>query len=64
MALTLFHYEGMSQSEVASVMGISDEAVELLLGRARAAVKSGITGPSGKPCWCKTVLRTSEAYER
>ena len=35
VALTLFHYEGMSQSEVASVMAISEEAVESLLGRAR-----------------------------
>ena len=38
-ALTLFHYEGMSQSEVAAVMNISDEAVESLLGRARRHLK-------------------------
>lgn len=39
LALTLFHYEGMSQSEVGGAMGISDEAVESLLGRARRQLK-------------------------
>ena len=39
LALTLFHYEGMSQSEVAAVMDISEEAVESLLGRARRQLK-------------------------
>ena len=39
LALTLFHYEGMSQVEVGNVMGISDEAVESLLARARRALK-------------------------
>ena len=34
LALTLFHYEGMSQIEVGQVLGISDEAVESLLARA------------------------------
>lgn len=38
-ALTLFHYEGLSQIEIASLMGISDEAVESLLARARRALK-------------------------
>ena len=38
-ALTLFHYEGMSQSEVGSAMGISDEAVESLLSRARKSLR-------------------------
>lgn len=42
LALTLFHFEGMSQSEVASVMGISDEAVESLLARARRALKAAL----------------------
>lgn len=41
-ALTLFHYEGLSQIEIASLMGISDEAVESLLARARRALKSGL----------------------
>lgn len=40
LALTLFHYEGMSQIEVGEVMGISDEAVESLLARARRALKA------------------------
>ena len=40
LALTLFHYEGMSQIEVGEVMGITDEAVELLLARARRTLKA------------------------
>jgi RNA polymerase sigma-70 factor (ECF subfamily) len=40
LALTLFHYEGMSQLEVAAVMGISDQAVESLLARARRTLKA------------------------
>ena len=39
LALTLFHYEGMSQIEVGEVLAISDEAVESLLARARRALK-------------------------
>jgi RNA polymerase sigma-70 factor (ECF subfamily) len=40
LALTLFHYEGLSQLEVAQTMGISDEAVESLLARARRTLKA------------------------
>jgi RNA polymerase sigma-70 factor, ECF subfamily len=40
LALTLFHYEGMSQVEVGEAMGISDEAVESLLARGRRALKN------------------------
>jgi RNA polymerase sigma-70 factor, ECF subfamily len=40
LALTLFHYEGLSQVEVGKEMGISDEAVESLLGRARRQLKA------------------------
>jgi RNA polymerase sigma-70 factor (ECF subfamily) len=40
LALTLFHYEGMSQIEVGAAMGISDEAVESLLARARRRLKT------------------------
>lgn len=40
VALTLFHYEGLSQIEVGSMLGISDEAVESLLGRARRTLKA------------------------
>jgi RNA polymerase sigma-70 factor (ECF subfamily) len=42
LALTLFHYEGMSQIEVGKVMGISDEAVESLLARARRTLKGAL----------------------
>ena len=42
MALTLFHYEGMSQVEVGKMMGISDEAVESLLARARRTLKAAL----------------------
>lgn len=41
-ALTLFHYEGLSQIEIAQAMGISDEAVESLLARARRALKAAL----------------------
>ncbi len=44
LALTLFHYEGMSQIEVGSAMGISDEAVESLLARARRTLKVSLKG--------------------
>lgn len=42
MALTLFHFEGMSQNEVAAAMDISAEAVESLLARARRALKMAL----------------------
>lgn len=40
LALTLFHFEGLSQAEVAATLEISDEAVESLLARARRALKA------------------------
>jgi RNA polymerase sigma-70 factor, ECF subfamily len=40
LAITLFHYEGMSQIEVGAALGISDEAVESLLARARRTLKA------------------------
>ena len=40
LALTLFHYEGMSQIEIGEVLGVSDEAVESLLGRARRTLRA------------------------
>ena len=46
LALTLFHYEGLSQIEIGAQMGISDEAVESLLARARRQLKSEL-----KPEW-------------
>lgn len=42
MALTLFHFDGMSQNEVAAAMDISAEAVESLLARARRALKAAL----------------------
>ncbi len=40
LALTLFHYEGLSQNEVGVMLSISDEAVESLLARARRTMKA------------------------
>lgn len=40
VAITLFHFEGLSQSEVGARLGISDEAVESLLARARRTLKA------------------------
>lgn len=42
LALTLFHYEGLSQIEVAAILGVSDEAVESLLARARRTLKAAL----------------------
>ncbi len=42
LALTLFHYEGLSQIEVGQTLGVSDEAVESLLARARRALKAAL----------------------
>lgn len=42
LALTLFHFEGLSQIEVGNVLGVSDEAVESLLARARRALKNSL----------------------
>lgn len=41
-ALTLFHHEGLSQAEVGEVLGVSDEAVESLLARARRALRASL----------------------
>lgn len=40
LALSLFHFEGLSQIEVGQILGVSDEAVESLLARARRALKT------------------------
>jgi RNA polymerase sigma-70 factor (ECF subfamily) len=42
LALTLFHFEGLSQLEVAEIMGVSDEAVESLLARGRRTLKADL----------------------
>ncbi len=39
LALTMFHYEGLSMDEVGQMMGVSDEAVESLLSRARRTLR-------------------------
>jgi len=39
-ALVLFHYEGLSQIEIGKTLGVSDEAVESLLSRARRSLKA------------------------
>lgn len=44
LALTLFHFEGLSQREVAVSMDISDEAVESLLARGRRGLKAALAG--------------------
>ncbi len=41
-ALMLFHHEGLSQAEVGEALGISDEAVESLLARARRALRASL----------------------
>ena len=42
LALTLFHHEGRSQVEIGQALGVSDEAVESLLARARRALRSSL----------------------
>lgn len=42
LALVLFHFEGLSQIEVGENLGVSDEAVESLLARARRALKADL----------------------
>lgn len=41
-ALTLFHFEGMSQLEICDVLDISEDAVESLLARARRTLKTAL----------------------
>jgi len=43
-ALVLFHYEGLSQIEIGKALGVSDEAVESLLSRARRSLKTALAG--------------------
>jgi len=42
LALVLFHYEGLSQRDVAEAMSISQDAVESLLARARRSLKTSL----------------------
>ena len=41
-ALTLVHYEGLAGEEAASVLGVSVEALESLLSRARKALRASL----------------------
>ena len=41
-ALTLFQFENMSQNDIAAAMGVTEEAVESLLSRARRALKHAL----------------------
>ncbi len=41
-ALALFHFEGLSQNEVAAALAVSDEAVESLLSRARRTLRGAL----------------------
>lgn len=41
-ALVMFHFEGLSQSGVAEILGVTDEAVESLLARARRALRAAL----------------------
>jgi RNA polymerase sigma-70 factor (ECF subfamily) len=38
----MFHYEGLSQIEVGGMLGVSAEAVESLLARARRSLKAAL----------------------
>lgn len=44
VALSLFHYEGMSQREVAAVLDVSEDALESLLARARRGLRGQLQG--------------------
>jgi RNA polymerase sigma-70 factor (ECF subfamily) len=48
LAVTLCHYEELSNIEAASVLGISVEAVESLLGRARRALRASLLDVAGR----------------
>ena len=54
-ALTLFHFEGLSQREVAASMSISDEAVESLLARGRRGLKAALMED-----WQELIARSGE----
>ena len=42
LALVLFHFEGLSQIEVGASLGVSDEAIESLLARARRTLTEAL----------------------
>ena len=46
-ALLLFHYEGLDQAESAAVLGVSEDALESLLARARRGLRQRLPAPQG-----------------
>lgn len=44
LALVLFHYQGLTQNEAAEALGVSAEALESLLSRARRTLKAALAG--------------------
>lgn len=44
-ALLLFHYQGLSQQDAAAILGVSEDAFESLLARARRALKQRLSPP-------------------
>ena len=47
LAVVLSHYEGCSQSEAAAILGIGEGALESLLSRARATLRSALSDERG-----------------
>ncbi len=47
LAVVLSHYEGCSQTEAAAILGIGEGAVESLLSRARATLRSALAEERG-----------------
>ena len=43
-AILLFHFQDLSQREAASVMGLSEDALESLLARARRRLREMLAG--------------------
>lgn len=48
LALVLSHYEGCSQAEAAAILGIGEGALESLLSRARATLRSALSDERGE----------------
>ena len=47
LAMVLSHYEGCSQAEAAAILGIAEGALESLLSRARATLRSALSDERG-----------------
>jgi RNA polymerase sigma-70 factor (ECF subfamily) len=46
-AVLLFHFQDFSQREAANVMGVSEDALESMLGRARRQLRHWLSGDEG-----------------